>query len=153
MNKIMEMIMLIGVPGSGKSTFFKENFFHSHVRVSLDLLRTKNRERKLLEFCFETSMPFVLDNTNVSAEERKNYIESAKSFQYKVRGYYFRSDVKKCLERNSNRQGRYKVPEVAIFSKYKELQIPSYEEGFDELLYVEAMEGNSFNLNEWKNEI
>jgi len=149
----MEMILFIGIPGSGKSSFYKEQFFNSHMRISLDLLNTKNREMKLLEFCFNTSMPLVLDNTNVSVADRNKYIALAKKNQYRVKGYYFRSDVKNCLLRNTRRTGKSKVPEVAILSKYKTLELPSLHEGFDELFYVEAVEENRFIINEWKNEI
>lgn len=149
----MEMILFIGIPGSGKSSFYKEQFFNSHMRISLDLLNTKNRETKLLEFCFNTSMPLVLDNTNVSVADRDKYITLAKKYQYRIRGYYFKSDVTNCLLRNTRRTGKSKVPEVAILSKYKTLELPSLHEGFDELFYVEGVEENRFIINEWKNEI
>ncbi len=50
----MEAVIFVGVQGSGKSSFFKERFFHSHVRISLDLLKTRNREWQLLQFCLQT---------------------------------------------------------------------------------------------------
>src|SRR5687767_5484122 len=110
----MEMILLIGIPGSGKSSFYKKVFFHSHIRISLDMLRTRNREAKLMDFCFSTSMPFVIDNTNVSVEERNKYIESARRNKYQIYGYYFKADVKKCVDRNNRREGKEKVNEIAI---------------------------------------
>ena len=42
----MEAIVFIGLQASGKSSFYKERFFSTHVRISLDLLRTRNRERQ-----------------------------------------------------------------------------------------------------------
>jgi predicted kinase len=50
----MEAIIFIGLQASGKSTFYKENFFNSHLRISNDLLKTKNRESRLIDFCIET---------------------------------------------------------------------------------------------------
>ncbi|MEN3294973.1 MAG: hypothetical protein V7642_4226, partial [Burkholderiales bacterium] len=41
---MMEMLLFIGIQASGKSTFYKERFFDTHVRISMDLLRTRNRE-------------------------------------------------------------------------------------------------------------
>ena len=68
-------VLLIGIQASGKSTFYKEKFFNTHVRISNDLLKTKNREKLLLEYCINTQMPFVIDNTNSTKEVRKNYID------------------------------------------------------------------------------
>jgi predicted kinase len=146
----MEMIVFIGIPGSGKSTFYKRNFFNTHLRVNLDMLRTRQREEKLINFCFKTSMPLVIDNTNVSVLERRRYIKLAKLFEYKIKGYYFKADVKKCLDRNSQREGRGKVSRMAILSKFKALEEPEYVEGFDELFLVESFEESHFKINKQK---
>ena len=66
----MEAVLFIGIPGSGKSSFFKERFFSTHVRISLDLLRTRHREELLLEACLGTEQRFVIDNTNPTTSER-----------------------------------------------------------------------------------
>ncbi|MFZ6746335.1 hypothetical protein ACO0LC_24150 [Undibacterium sp. JH2W] len=80
----MEAIFFIGLQASGKSSFYKEHFFNSHLRISNDLLKTKNRQARLLEFCFETSMPFVIDNTNPTREIRASYLEQIKVRQWPV---------------------------------------------------------------------
>ena len=125
----------IGVPGSGKSSFFKERFFHSHVRISLDLLKTRHREQRFLELCLATEQRFVVDNTNPTKLERFPYIEAAKAKRFKVTGYYFQSKVEECLRRNSERPDPARVPDVAILSSAKKLELPSIEEGFDQLFY------------------
>jgi len=66
----MEAVLLIGIPGSGKTTFYGERFLETHVRISLDLLRTRNRESIFVETCLRTQQRFVVDNTNVTAAER-----------------------------------------------------------------------------------
>jgi predicted kinase len=48
----MEMIILYGIQASGKTTFYKENFFKSHVRLSLDQLNTRNKEQVFINACF-----------------------------------------------------------------------------------------------------
>lgn len=63
----MEAVILIGVQGSGKTTFYLRRFFETHVRFSLDMLRTRRRERILLMACVEAKQPFVIDNTNAAA--------------------------------------------------------------------------------------
>ncbi len=60
----MEAVIFMGLQASGKSSFYKENFFNSHIRLSMDLLNTRNRERKFLELSIETQAKVVVDNTN-----------------------------------------------------------------------------------------
>lgn len=145
----MEFIIFIGLPGCGKSSFYKERFFNTHMRVSLDMLRTRNREARLMEFCFTTKFPLVIDNTNVKAADRKQYIELAQLHGYKITGYYFKTDVKACLERNNLREGKAKVPASGFYSKLKQLQQPSFEEGFDQLYHV-SLEREGFVVREWE---
>ncbi|NHZ34831.1 hypothetical protein [Massilia rubra] len=72
----MEAIIFVGLQASGKSNFYKNNYFNTHLRISNDLLKTKYREKKLLDICLETSMPFVVDNTNPTREVRAKYIDA-----------------------------------------------------------------------------
>jgi predicted kinase len=69
----VESVILIGIQGSGKSTFFEEKFADTHVRINLDMLRTKNREKVLLEACLDAKIKFVIDKVNASREERASY--------------------------------------------------------------------------------
>ena len=150
----MEAIIFIGLPGSGKSSFYKERFFNSHVRISLDLLKTRHREDRLLEFCLETDQRFVIDNTNPTKAERSKFIEAVKlaRVRYTVIGYYFESKAEDCLARNAQRSEAERVPDVAIFSAAKRLELPSLDEGFDQLFYVRLSEGG-FIVEEWNDEI
>jgi len=133
----MEAVLLIGIQGSGKSTFYRERFFDTHVRINLDMLRTRSREKILLQACLAARQPFVVDNTNVRAAERKVYIEAAKAAGFKVVGYYFVPDAGGALRRNRARQGRKAVPVPGVLGTLKRLEPPLPEEGFDELYEVE----------------
>lgn len=146
----MEAVIFIGLQASGKSSFYLERFFTTHVRISLDLLRTRNRERCLLKTCLETQQPFVIDNTSPSRGERSSYIDLARSAEYVVRGYYFRSKASECVDRNRNRTP--KIPELGILSTAKKLERPTFEEGFDELKYV-RLTNSGFVVEEWNDEI
>src|SRR3569833_382530 len=148
----MEAIIFSGIQATGKTTFFKEQFFKTHMRISLDQLNTRNKELRFIETCILTSHPFVIDNTNPSPEERAKYIAIAKSNKFKVNGYYFQSKVADALLRNNQRSGKEKVPEVGIKGTYKRLCLPSKDEGFDELYYVTA-ENNIFTVKEWSYEV
>jgi predicted kinase len=145
----MEAIIFIGIQASGKSTFYKENFFNTHLRISNDLLKTKNREKLLLEYCQKTQLSFVIDNTNVTKEIRERYISFSKAIRIPVKGYYFRANPERSLKWNSSRNGKEKIPEVGIFSMFKKLEIPSFEEGFNELFYVDLVDGKNI-VKEWK---
>src|ERR1043166_435764 len=65
----MEAIIFIGIQGSGKTTFYRERFSDTYVRVSLDLLKTRSREKAFLETCWKTGQLFVIDNTNPRAAD------------------------------------------------------------------------------------
>lgn len=146
----MEAVVFIGLQASGKSSFYKERFFSTHVRISLDLLRTRNRERLLLAVCLETQQPFVIDNTNPTRQERTHYIKAAKSAGYSVQGYYFRSKAEECLARNQQRTTQ--VPEVGILSTAQKLELPTMDEGFKGLKYVQLTE-TGFVVEEWSDEV
>ena len=148
----MEAIIFCGIPGSGKSTFFKERFFGTHVRISLDMLRTRHREKIIIAACLESEQRFVVDNTNTTRDERAVYIQAAKSRNFSVIGYYFSSRVEDALARNSLRSGKARVPDIAIKSMLSKLERPSFSEGFDALYYVAIMDGK-FSVSEWNNEL
>ena len=78
----MEAIIFCGIQASGKTTFYKENFFKTHVRISLDLLNTRRKEDIFLRTCLQTQQRFVIDNTNPTKKERLPYIEKAKAFKF-----------------------------------------------------------------------
>jgi predicted kinase len=87
----VEAVIFVGLQGAGKTTFYKERFFATHLRLSLDMLKTRHRERRLLQACVETRTPHVVDNTNPTRAERQVYIQAAKEAGFQVVGYYFQS--------------------------------------------------------------
>ena len=149
----MEAVLYIGIQGSGKSSFYKERFFNTHVRINLDMLRTKHRQQVLLAACLEARQPFVIDNTNLTVEVRSQFIAAAKAAGFRVVGYYIRSHVKTSLLRNSHRSGTARVPDKALLGAYKRLQVPGLKEGFDALYYVRINEAGEFSAEEWSDEV
>jgi predicted kinase len=144
----MEAVIFIGIQGIGKTTFYKERFFETHIRISMDMLRTRNRETILLHSCIQAKQPFVIDNTNVTIRERAKYIEAAKMGRFNITGYFFKMDVKAALHRNNLRAGKSQVPVAGLLGTVKKLQRPSSAEGFDRLYYVTV--GNGFTIEDWR---
>lgn len=149
----MEAVIFVGIQATGKSSFYRKRFFDTHVRINLDMLKTRHREQLLVRACIEAKQPFVVDNTNPSVEERARYIESARSAGFHVTGYYFSSSVREALARNARRTGKARVPEKGIFGTRKRLQVPNLEEGFNELCYVWIDDAGSFVVEELSDEL
>lgn len=146
----MECVIFIGIQGAGKSTFYKENFFKTHIRINIDMLKTRNREKILIEACIEAKQSFVIDNTNPDSDSRINYIKIAKNAGFKIISYYFDIEYKTALDRNNKRTGKEKIPEIALISTSKKIQIPIYAEGFDDIYTVFI---NDENRTEIKKEV
>ncbi len=131
-----ETILLIGLQGSGKSTFYRERFFATHVRINLDMLRTRRRETLLLDACLEGTIPFVVDNTNATLAVRERYLVLARAAGFRCTGYYLDVPLALCLARNAARPPGERVPSVGIYGTRKRLQPPTLTEGFDALYRV-----------------
>jgi predicted kinase len=145
----MEAIIFIGTQGAGKSTFYKKNFINTHIRINLDMLKTRHREQIFLKACLEAKQPFVIDNTNPKIIDRNRYIMPAKANKFQVIAYYFDTKLEKCKQRNSQRSEKEIVPLVGLLGTYKKLTLPSWEEGFDKIYSV--IDNNS--IEEWNREI
>lgn len=134
--------MLVGLQGSGKSTFARSRFGATHVTISKDLMpRRAGKEalqQRLLAEALSAGRSAVLDNTSPRPEDRAPAIALAKQHGARVVGYFFPPDVHLARERNARREGRARVPDVAIFTTAKRMREPTYEEGFDELHRVEV---------------
>jgi predicted kinase len=144
---IMEAVILIGIQASGKSTFWKERFADTHVRINLDMLKTRRKEEKLVDACIAMRQRFVVDNTNPTAWDRARYIPKARAAGFRVIGYYFDSKVEDALRRNSERDGKKNIPGSAVYGTYGKLQTPSLNEGFDELFNVRINDDGVFAVS------
>ena len=146
----MELILFIGIQATGKSSFYIERFYRTHVRINLDMLKTRFREQLLLKACIEGKTKCVVDNTNLSREERVRYITQAKQAGFTIIGYFFQSRVADALQRNSQRTGDQRVPDKAIHGASGRLELPSRHEGYDQLHFVRLNPDNTFTVEEWK---
>jgi len=146
----MEAVIFIGIQAAGKSTYYKEHFFKTHIRINLDMLRTRYREALLLKACLEMKQSFVVDNTNPAEHDRQRYIVPAKDAGFRTVGYYFRSRISDSFRRNQQRTGKECIPEVGILATLGKLKRPSFSEGFDDLYYVFIQDDGKFVTQKWR---
>jgi predicted kinase len=149
----MEGVVFIGIQATGKSAFYQQRFADTHIRINLDMLKTRRREQILLNACLEAKQPFVVDNTNVTREARAEYISQAKASRFSVVGYYFKSTLQSAIERNDQRSPKARIPLKGIVATHRKLELPSYDEGFDRLFYVEIGDDGAFIVKDWSDEV
>jgi predicted kinase len=149
----MELLIFIGLQGAGKSTFYRGRFTQTHRHISKDNFpNVRNREKRqqnLLQEAFEQGASVVVDNTNVTRADRARLIAAGQGAGARIIGYYFESRIHDCLARNSQREGKARVPDVALYVTASRLELPAYEEGFDGIFYVRCGEPGEFLVEEW----
>ena len=143
--------MLIGIPATGKSSFYKARLADTHVRVNGDMLRgNRGCETDLIEACLRHGQPLCIDKMNFTRQHREPYLERAKQMGFLRVGYYFASIKRDALQRNQNPDRREKnLPDVAIHNAASKLELPQYREGFDRLFRVELVPGD-FRIEPWR---
>src|SRR5947209_14086033 len=98
-----ELVVLIGLQGSGKSSFYRARFAGTHDWVSKDRFPNNRnparRQRHLVEEALGAGRSAVVDNTNPTPEDRADLIALARSLGATVAGYYFESRLPDCLGR------------------------------------------------------
>jgi predicted kinase len=148
----MEAVLFVGIQGSGKTTFYKERFFETHVRVSRDMLGTRQRQNVLLSACLAAGARFVVDDTNATRARRAEVIPAARAAGFKVVGYYFRTTLGDAIRRNKSRPPERVVPAAGVGGTYKRLEPPTLLEGFDELSVVEIPASGGFVVSDWRSD-
>ncbi|HLW81481.1 MAG TPA: ATP-binding protein [Candidatus Acidoferrales bacterium] len=140
----MEAVLLVGVQGSGKTSFYRERFFETHVRISLDMLRTRRREQLLFAACLQAKQSLVIDNTNPLRSDRARYIEPARTAGFRVIAYFFKITLPEAMRRNNQRVGKGKIPAAGVAGTFRKMQAPEWQEGYDELYTVTLSPDNVF---------
>lgn len=132
-----EMVILIGLPGSGKSniaTLFPDNY----LVVNRDTLGTIKKCLKEAETGLKNGKCVVIDNTNMGADSRKEFIDLGKKYGYSIRAINLKTP--KMIYQHNNRIRSYlsggkikRIPEIVYRTMTNKYQEPTKAEGFDEI--------------------
>ncbi len=141
------VVLAIGLPGSGKSSWFKRNKI---TPLSSDLLRAllfdDPTEQRFQDLIFSNLRSMLkarliarrplnyVDATNLTPQERQGWIKLAKDYGYEVQAVLFDVPLEVCLARNQRRDRV--VPEEAMRRMAGKLKPPSFEEGFSKITVV-----------------
>jgi predicted kinase len=137
----MDLVILMGLQASGKTTF-RELSFPEYVVVSKDLMGRSRKNKGLyqewlIRVALSRGHSVVVDNTNPSLEDRAGLIRLGREYGVnRVIGYYLRSTVQQSIVRNERRTGKALVPRVGILGTAKRFVTPTKGEGFDEFYEV-----------------
>jgi predicted kinase len=148
----MELVLFVGLQGSGKSGYFMSRYAGTHVHVSKDLFlrhaRNKSdRQLRQIEEALATGRSVVVDNTNPRRADRAVLVEAGRRAGARIIAVQFLASVGEALRRNAGREGRARVPDVAIYTTARRLEPPVREEGFDEIVRVRLAD-DGFALEE-----
>jgi predicted kinase len=146
----VECLLFVGLPASGKSTFYQQRFAATHTHISKDLWPKSadkgTRQARELRIALAAGHSVVVDNTSPTVADRAEVIGAARQLGARVVGYYFAATTREAIGRNSGRAGKARVPNVAIFTAAKRMVVPTKEEGFDELWRVAILSDGGFEV-------
>ena len=139
----LELIIFVGLQAAGKSTHYQANLAATHVHVSKDLMKNTRdrdaRQMKVIEQELRAGRSVVVDNTSPTPAVRAPLIALGRRMGARVVAYFFETTVKDAVARNRLREGRARVPDVAIYVAARKLVPPSFAEGFDEVRVIAAL--------------
>ena len=143
--KIKEMIIMVGIPGSGKTTFVKKYILpHNYVHINRDTIKTSIKCLNETKKCLEKNLSVVIDNTNPSQSCRQKYIEIAKEFNYNIRCIIINCDKElaqhNAMYRNYMSNGEIdNIPNLVYNMYNKNFEKPDSKEGLNEVCEIDTV--------------
>jgi bifunctional polynucleotide phosphatase/kinase len=155
----LDIVILVGSPGSGKSTFFQQHLAPlGYNRVNQDTLKKREKCVEVAQEHLKHKESVVVDNTNRDIVTRKVWVDLAKAFDVPIRCIYFTAESALCehnnvvraLNETHNPEKRILLPS-SVFPMYrKAFQPPELVEGFEDITQVEfALEGTEEQRIAW----
>jgi predicted kinase len=145
-----ECVIFVGLPASGKTTFYSQRFATTHTHISKDLwppsTNKESRQVREIRAALGVGKSVVVDNTNPAVADRASIIVIARELGARVIGYFFTATTREAVGRNRGREGKARVPNVAIFAIGKRIVPPARSEGFDELYAVKIVADGGFEV-------
>ncbi len=158
----LDVVLVCGLPGSGKSHFASANFAGTdRLRVNRKELRrllfemthfgrpwsekefassdeflVSHVERKIMEHFLQNHKKLLVDNTSLSRESRKHYMQIARQMGRSIGAIFLDTPIGTCLERNRSRPDA--MPERLISNLAAEKELPEASEGYREVMIVTA---------------
>lgn len=132
-----EVIVLIGLPGSGKTTWAKYHY-SSYVILNGDVLKTSKNVIKALRESLQGNRNVVVDATNVTKERRKDIISEASKFNAIIYGVIFTASKDICMVRAKTREesGGPHIPRIAFNKLASSYVEPALDEGFHRIVHI-----------------
>src|SRR3954462_12209812 len=131
---------MVGLQGSGKSTWVAEHLAGTHVVVSKDhwpnARHREARQRRVVARLLAEGVSVVVDNTDPSPAERAPLVELAAAAGVPARAVFPDVPLEVCRQRNDARTGRARVPDVGLLSTAARLVPPSTGDGFADVQVI-----------------
>lgn len=139
-----QMIVMVGFPASGKSSYVQEHYKNSHVRVNLDTIKKRDKERTILTAILSTGVNVVIDNTNLTIEHRKRYTDMAKDYGYSVTALCIDVPAAECISIDNKRHKSEKVGTRWINALVRSYELVNEYEDFEDVIVIKPTPVTNF---------
>ena len=142
----MKIVIAVGLPGSGKSTYFKHRGWNAISSDEIRRLIADDPEDQTIHARVFATIRYLIrqrlaagrpvtyvDATHLTRWERRPYISLARRYGCEIEALFFDVPVETCIQRNERRERV--VPRRVIVEMSRKLQVPTLEEGFDRVIW------------------